>query len=169
MRNFFFALPCLVMICLSMSCSSIRIEDQKSVGQTPSPTVQEKTVPIIETPVVLKPTSSPGATLLSTTVPNPTPNLTWTPLPTLDKETSSRKITELMETNEGCELPCFWGIVPGQTTWQGAQQKLETFVSEINVYGSAGNVTYNGNDYFMEYFEAKYRVPGTASTGSLRF
>lgn len=169
MRNFFFALPCLVMICLSMSCSSAHREDQKSAGQTRSPIAQQKATPTFETQVTLIPSNSPITTLLSTRAPNPTPNLPWTPLPTLDKESSSRKITELLETNDGCQLPCFWGIVPGQTTWQDARQKLETFASEIKLDGSAGNITYNGNDYFMEYYQVKYKVPGTTSNGNLRF
>ena len=25
---------------------------------------------------------------------------------------------EMLKTNGGCDLPCWWGIVPGQTDWQ---------------------------------------------------
>ena len=82
-----------------MSCSSIHIEDQKSTGQTLSPTVQEKTAPAFETLAVRKATSHPGTILLSTRVPNTTLDLTWTPLPTLDKEASSIKISEKPEHN----------------------------------------------------------------------
>ena len=27
----------------------------------------------------------------------------------------------MLETNGGCELPCWWGITPGETTWQAAR------------------------------------------------
>jgi hypothetical protein len=35
---------------------------------------------------------------------------------------------ELLSTNGGCELPCFWGIVPGKMIWETARQLLSHFV-----------------------------------------
>jgi hypothetical protein len=34
---------------------------------------------------------------------------------------------ELLENNAGCRLPCWWGIIPGQTKGIEAQRFLETF------------------------------------------
>jgi hypothetical protein len=51
---------------------------------------------------------------------------------------------DLIATNGGCRLPCWWGITPGKTTWEEARIFLEQFVTQIlilskDVYG----VTYH--------------------------
>lgn len=57
---------------------------------------------------------------------------TATSLPTNPPERNPEYvIKELVKNNGGCEFPCFWGIVPGETTWESAQQFLETF-SDVN-------------------------------------
>jgi hypothetical protein len=33
----------------------------------------------------------------------------------------------LFETNNGCRLPCWWGITPGQTEWLAAEEFLNRF------------------------------------------
>jgi len=43
---------------------------------------------------------------------------TQTPLPTLSSVQIEQEILKLYSDNGGCELPCFWGIVPGKTTFQ---------------------------------------------------
>jgi hypothetical protein len=40
---------------------------------------------------------------------------------------AEKKIAELMKTNGGCQLPCWWGITPGQTSWIEAEQFLSSF------------------------------------------
>jgi hypothetical protein len=37
---------------------------------------------------------------------------------------------ELLENNNGCKLPCWWGVTPGQTEWQTAYQFLRMFDSD---------------------------------------
>ena len=40
----------------------------------------------------------------------------------------------MLETNGGCELPCWWGIVPGKTDWQSVKERFTAiggFVFEI--------------------------------------
>jgi hypothetical protein len=34
---------------------------------------------------------------------------------------------DLYKTNYGCKLPCWWGIIPGKTSWREAQQFLRQF------------------------------------------
>lgn len=46
----------------------------------------------------------------------PTP----TPVPTLLSEQAIARMLSLYEDNGGCELPCWWGIIPGKTTWEEA-------------------------------------------------
>jgi hypothetical protein len=46
-------------------------------------------------------------------------------MPTLNAAEESALLNELMATNAGCELPCWWGITPGQTP---AQQARDMFI-----------------------------------------
>lgn len=67
-------------------------------------------------------TLKPSATLLANTVtprPTQTPTLvspTATATATISPTVSPAEILNLMKTNGGCELPCWWGILPGKTT-----------------------------------------------------
>jgi len=45
----------------------------------------------------------------------------------------------LLETNNGCLLPCWWGFIPGKTEWREAQQFLETFAS-VSVREKEGEI-----------------------------
>jgi hypothetical protein len=49
---------------------------------------------------------------------------TITPAPTLTVEEESEFLRELMATNGGCELPCWWGIMPGETKVETAREQL---------------------------------------------
>lgn len=63
---------------------------------------------------------------------DPTP--TWTPLPTLSEQAAKKQIDQLLTDNGGCELPCVWGLVPGETSWFEAEQFLQSFM-EIKYQG----------------------------------
>ncbi|MCP4538783.1 MAG: hypothetical protein GY832_16745 [Chloroflexi bacterium] len=32
----------------------------------------------------------------------------------------------MLETNGGCDLPCWWGVTPGQSEWQTVMDLTET-------------------------------------------
>jgi hypothetical protein len=77
-----------------------------------------------DTPTVkytLFPTIKPAATSESTATPRltrtPTPSLTPLPFPTLEPDAMHAFIVEMLATNGGCELPCWWSITPGETRW----------------------------------------------------
>jgi len=55
----------------------------------------------------------------------PTPTTSLTPMPTLTVQERESHVRELLQTNAGCELPCWWGIVPGKTKWEDARKMLE--------------------------------------------
>jgi hypothetical protein len=92
--------------------------------QTPTDTAtQEPTRTLTITPTIrLTPTRrrEPTLTRTSTHWPTPTPTLTAspTPFPTLPDEQRISKILHLYNNNGGCDLPCWWGIVPGETSWE---------------------------------------------------
>ncbi len=79
-----------------------------SLTATPSPPSPSPS------PSPVPPTATPSRPPTST--PRPTATLTRTQPPTLPAETRGALVREMLRTNGGCELPCWWGIVPGKTT-----------------------------------------------------
>lgn len=60
-------------------------------------------------------------------ITQPTATETTIPTPTLTSTELEQLALELFETNNGCLLPCWWGITPGQTDWQTAYQLIKIF------------------------------------------
>jgi hypothetical protein len=72
-------------------------------------------------------TITPADTFLpptSTSTPFPTPMQTGTPFPTLGATQSIEAILESLYKPESCSVPCFWGIIPGETTIREARNLL---------------------------------------------
>lgn len=85
---------------------------------TPSKTTMAPTV-VLDTP--------PPNPVLATTTPSPTCTLapsTVTPWPTLAANERQQFAREMLATNDGCELPCWWGTMPGQTDWQTVRNRF---------------------------------------------
>jgi hypothetical protein len=101
--------------------------------------------PLVATPIE---TPSLTASLIAPTVtpsliPTSTiePTTTFTQFPTLSPDQLDTVIIKLLKPNLQCQLNCWWGIVPGQTTWQKTQQWLSSegidthyFESSIRYY-----------------------------------
>lgn len=104
------------------------------VTTTATATVPTQTfVPLLvltETPTIIpKPTSTSTIPPTSSVTPTQsiTPSASLTPLPTYSAHDSTVKIHQLLLNNGGCRLPCFWGIIPGQTTIEEFQQFVNQF------------------------------------------
>lgn len=75
-------------------------------------------------------TPQPSATsiapaLTQTSTPSPMTSLpTPMPTPTLTSKQKAENFTRLMTENGGCELPCWWGIIPGES-------KIETIAYQF--------------------------------------
>lgn len=96
-----------VLICLFLTgCGSAATAPEAT--QTFGPLV----ILLTEIPIS---TTNPTATstLTSTLTPIATSQPSLTPLPI---QKNSVKIQQLLLTNGGCRLPCFWGIKPGETS-----------------------------------------------------
>ena len=97
-------------------------------------------------------TVSPSQTLSITKTPN-----IGTPLPVLPTDEAKKMVQELLENNAGCRLPCWWGIVPGKTTWIEARHFLESFAVYIGETGGVrvplpspySNATYMDHGYYI--------------------
>ena len=80
----------------------------------PTATALPVVAPTVETPPP-SPTSIP-----STATPRPTQTATLMPPATLVPQQAEASIRELLQEPE-CLAPCFWGIIPGQTTFDEAK------------------------------------------------
>jgi len=79
----------------------------------------------------------PAFTITSTFTPSlPTP----TPLPTLPAGEAETTILELLYDNGGCAFPCWWGIMPGESSLQTTRSFLETFDAIVigNIFDEYG-------------------------------
>lgn len=197
MKNHVIIMVCLLVL---MGCSMTRdttSEDNTIVKQASATVVlptQEALLsptPLVET--AAKPATQPVPTATTTKQPTrtSTPTKTMpTPVPfstsdvassTLSREVATQNLIELLETNRGCELPCWWGIVPGETNvgsiesifvplgfdWDRDYEDLGSntpyrayvdltskkngVVQTIQVYGGAGEETYDHNEAWRPY------------------
>lgn len=125
-----------------------------------SPTVAALPSPIPPTEAATKPPTQSVPTATSTRKPTLTPSptkTTPTPVPyptfdvassTLSEETATQNLIELLETNGDCELPCWWGMTPGETH----TDSIETVFVPL------------GFDWYRDYEELKDNTPYKAST-----
>jgi hypothetical protein len=109
---------------------------------TPTPETANEGLAALNTIPVSRVTAS--STPLPAT-PDPTPTEEMTPTPTIQPTVTEtpvgiseppngnirQQVLWLYETNNGCRLPCWWGITPGQTEWQTAQEFLNEFDFDI--------------------------------------
>ena len=105
-------LSCCVFFIL-FGCASVRAVTPTDVFKpTPFLAKVESTSTISVTPVKSGQTS-----------PTAEENVINTPILTTDEKV--KKVKELLDTNGGCQLPCWWGITPDETTWESAKGLLE--------------------------------------------
>jgi len=105
--------------------------------QTPSATPTSTVLPS-PTPTIQPTTPVPTFTV------QPTPTETPVPIPTVEDMEVTQQVLWLFETNNGCQLPCWWGITPGQTTWQTAREFLGEFDFDIYEFPRDSGSTYYG-------------------------
>ena len=75
------------------------------------------------------------------------------PTATMTTEEVEERIRSLLDSNGECDLPCWWGIIPGQTTWDEAYSILKPVANKINnlVYGNYGIEVNAPDDIFDDY------------------
>jgi hypothetical protein len=92
----------------------------------------------------------------SAIAPQLTPSLTSLPatttsMPTLTSDQRFLQIKEWLITNAGCELPCWWGIEPGRSTWDEVSELLSSIGTTAEVYKLDGTVVHEAkNMHFAE-------------------
>jgi len=143
---FFILVGCTVSSSLSTSSP---VEEMPTSNGRENHLLPSTSIPqvVIHTP--LPPTTlieSPTVTTTSTTTP--TISLTaeneQTPIPTPPGIRPKEQALWLYETNNRCQLPCWWGIIPGQTEWQVAKELLDKFDQDIYRNDLASGEIYYG-------------------------
>lgn len=112
-------LCCLLVILLSACSGTTR-------DATVTPGLTSSINPALSLPRL--PTQTPYPTTLSV---SPTATLIpiFTPLPKLSKADSLARTYELLNSDSGCALPCWWNIIPGETDMRLAINELLSFSS----------------------------------------
>jgi hypothetical protein len=105
-----------IIILVLASCSGLPPTEQIP----PSATAQPATITPPVTPSPMPP-SSPS--------PTSTPEPADTPQSTLSAEETKILIFDFLQDNGGCQLPCWWGWTPGETTVQTIKTLLQKFES----------------------------------------
>jgi hypothetical protein len=84
---------------------------------------------------------SKTSTPAPTDTPSPTipPTIVWSPMATLSMGEADQKIQDLLDNNAGCQLPCWWGITPGETSKIDTIRYLSSFTALTTVWGPSGN------------------------------
>ncbi|MFZ1397880.1 MAG: hypothetical protein WAS33_13320 [Candidatus Promineifilaceae bacterium] len=111
------------------SNTQIAMETVVLPSETPSPSATITVMP--------SPTASPTFTSIPLPSKTPTvtspPLLTLTPLPTIPPEQHGQVYTQLMSSNGGCSLPCWWGIELGVTPIEHVAQLYTSLGAFITV------------------------------------
>lgn len=104
-------------------------------------------------------TSAPTATATTTPTPTftPAPTATRTPtltlLPTVEPDLRGLGYRELMQSNGGCQLPCWWGFELGATSAGEILQFYEafgTYIADRHEYGKLVSIFILFNDPEIE-------------------
>ncbi len=88
----------------------------------PSSTLTQKPQTTTAIPSSTTSPLTPGPAI-SPTFPQALPTVTL--LPALPADEAEKLILELLQTNGNCELPCWWGLIPGKTRAQDTKFFLE--------------------------------------------
>lgn len=113
-------------------------------------------------------TMTPTIAEISTPLVTITPMLdfVWTPDSTFSEIDASKKVLDLLKNTNDCTLPCWWGIIPGKTTWLEAQQFLVTVSTKIE-QGGSGSYVENGTTYQTTNYSVSYNIYGDTGGGGI--
>lgn len=134
LKKFFLVDCCILLICLVLlSCT------------TP--------VPVTGSPFSISPSQ-----VLTTTTPSitsaPVTHLGSNVIPTLPVDQANSRLLELLANNGNCQLPCIWGITPGESTFGDAQSIL----MPLSSISSFTDLTTSPGDISPTYVEGDSRL-----------
>lgn len=165
-RKYFYSLLIFLMISLVSGCFvSSTNENSTPYKDSETPILPSKTKTATPSPTfyptkTIIPTLTISKTLTITPTPtntfSPTRTPSWTPVSKLSKDEAQDVILDLYADNGGCvEWPCWWGIIPGRTTWAETHELLAPLGKLI--FGSKsknGVVLYQGEFIVPEHISS---------------
>lgn len=152
----------LVAGCQNTTAQPIQPETIKPAATSPSPPLKESAEMTNTATFTGTTTNAVEETIIETPgniIPTLIGKLTLTPIATLSTSSREEKLQELLSTNLGCKLPCYWGMMPGETTWEVAQEFLAPFANEI-LSGDFGYFKENGLMVPKATTAARFKVAG---------
>jgi hypothetical protein len=169
MENKYFAILALLAFSSAViaGCSRAIVTQTVSVsnGSGEYPGTSQVAYPTLTRPYSMVTVSQPGAipslttnSIIPTRTKIPLPALisTWTPIPTLAPGAITKTIMQYYKNNGGCQLPCWWGITPGQTSWQEVREILSPISQEQGPFVKSGAPRY---DYSLPISEEPLAFP----------
>jgi len=115
----------------------------ESTSIQPGRTSTDGTVMETEAPIEIE-------TLIPTATASPFPSAMPLPVPTLPREEALVVVAKLLKSNDDCLLPCWWGFVPGETSWESAKPFLQSVALDIfEIHG----------DEWIVYYVVELAVP----------
>lgn len=117
----------------AIASSTIQVTSPSLPSATPT-IISQPTQTATFTPTV---TAAPTETSTSTALPL----ISLTPLPTIPSNQRGQLYAELMTTNNGCQLPCWWGIEMGSSTIEEVVQLYMQFDPVITIQDFPENKT----------------------------
>src|SRR6185436_9536152 len=143
--------PLLILVMFSLTNCTTQKSDVTGSTDTATPQATNTLAPTI------KPSETVTHTPTPTSLPTIAPTLTWTPLPTVSVQQSNAKIRELLETNGGCKLPCWWGITPNKTAWPEALHFLSPYIFQLG-QGSTDVSSENGEKHTYTNYQFYFNM-----------
>jgi len=116
-----------------------RVNTAPSPIVNPSLTLTPEQVSITHTPIILPtPLLTLTPTLESTLSPTPSP----TSAPTLTVEEEYILVSTMLQDNGGCQLPCWWGFTPGETSWSTVESFFASWGKQAGKYQDSDITNY---------------------------
>jgi hypothetical protein len=106
---------------------------------------------------------APSPTFTQTPTRTNIPTITWTPQPTLEPAAAFQAVQDLIATNQGCRLPCWWGLIPGETHWGVAEHFLAPFTQILHF--KTEKKYEGGASHTYDTYEVTYPVEGVPRGG----
>lgn len=127
-----------MIVLISVGCNTSAPSVEPSTDPLPIEQTRESTP--FEQPLPATSTLALTRAILATPVPSQTPSqtpalptavLSPTAEPTLSSTEVAAFVLNLLQVNDDCLFPCWWGATPNETTWQEFEPFLARFATEI--------------------------------------
>lgn len=127
---------------------------------TPSPLPTTTSVVNVEKTSDLVPNPTASATVALETATSTIVVATLTPLPTLEGEELELAVAELLANPMNCDVPCWWGAIPGVTNISEIKHAVSPYNFDIYEYEEGGEVVHLrlGIGYVEEQGDFEVRI-----------